>query len=462
MRYALPIVVLSATIALIALHLVHRFPAPGARDVARLIGRPVVTLEGVVTGVPLTRWGQMRFVLRGRSVSPPGYRGRVAVTLRFLDSSVAPGDRITLRGWLSPPRPAGETRTFDEVGYWGSQGVYTLMDVWSPESLTVKRRVSPWTLDYWTWRVRQRYCAFWRQTLPESEAELIIGLTIGGRGILSPDFKTACIRAGVYHIVVVSGQNVAMVIALGLWFFRAARGSRRWAWVVAGPPIVFYAQLTGADPPVARAAVMAIYAFLVMGLRRDPPQRYGLCIAIGVFLLCWPEALFGASFQLSFAATAALMIGLPVVRDHWMPRGRVLRWLRDAVTACVVVHIGIWPILVLYFHQLSLAGVLAPFTIYPLAALCMILGMGLGAVGLWHAAWVPSWALQGLHHLLHLLTAAIWRMGQAPHAALPLLPLKEGAMLLYYLGLFGILFLLYRRHDYAQKISPIRLHRARL
>jgi len=440
----------------------HRYPNPGPRDIAQLMGQPSVTLAGEVVGFPLTRWNQVRFVLHARSVAPAGYYGNVAVTLAFPDIPVAPGDHLEVRGWLSTPRPAVGNQTFDELNYWASQNVYALFKVWSPDSVVRYTPVPRWHPLAWAWTLRQNFCAFWQRVLPEEEADLMIGLTIGGRGILTPEFKAQCIRAGVYHIVVISGQNVSVVIALGLALFQWVRWPRHKIWALAIPPILFYAQLTGADPPVLRAAFMAIYTLLATGLRRDPPRLYSLSMTVGIFLLFWPQAMFGASFQLSFAATVALMLGFALIPKEIWPRKKLKLWFCKAFAACVIVHLGVWPVFVFYFHQISLAGFLAPFIVYPLATTAMIAGLFVGFFGVALPQWVPAWVLALIRMLLHLIIGCITRLAHGSYASLHLLPLSEARMILYYLGLFGILFWQYWRQRYAQKISPLRMHRARL
>ena len=97
------------------------------------------------------------------------------------------------------------------------------------------------------WEFQQRFRKFWEENLPEKEAALLLGVTMGGRGRLSRELKNACIRAGVYHIMVVSGQNVALLISLVIGLLRLFRVPARHAlWVCAGPAI-FYAVVVGAD-----------------------------------------------------------------------------------------------------------------------------------------------------------------------------------------------------------------------
>src|SRR5262249_48775159 len=149
------------------------------------------------------------------------------------------------------------------------------------------------------WNFRQRYRQFWEQHLALNEAGLLLGVTIGARGILPSDVKNACIRAGVYHIVVVSGQNMSLIVSLGVALLLLIHLPRRhaiWACVV---PIFFYTTVVGGDPPVMRAAVSALVGLSAFALGRDIPRFYPLLLAAGVILCLEPAALLGASFQLS-------------------------------------------------------------------------------------------------------------------------------------------------------------------
>src|SRR5205823_6114012 len=134
----------------------------------------------------------------------------------------------------------------------------------------------------------------------------------------------------------------------------------------------------GSDPPVARAAAMAIATLAVLSLGRDVPGYIPLVLAWFWILLREPEALFGASFQLSFGATASLIAAWPWIRGLSRIRSRILRWLAEAGAVSLVVHIGVWPLLVYYFHQMSLIGFLANWTIFPLSGVLMVAGLALG------------------------------------------------------------------------------------
>src|SRR5207247_8312395 len=129
------------------------------------------------------------------------------------------------------------------------------------------------------WRCHKRFQQYWMDRLPFDEAALLSAITLGSRGVLPVSMKEACIRAGVYHILVVSGQKVALLIALGVSFLRFLKVPGRWAFWVAAPLIVLYAGVVGADPPVVRASAMALVVLACLALGRDVPRFYPLYLA---------------------------------------------------------------------------------------------------------------------------------------------------------------------------------------
>src|SRR5205823_997001 len=233
--------------------------------------------------------------------------------------------------------------------------------------------------------------------LPPDEAAILCCMTVGSRGILPQTIKQQCIRAGIYHILVVSGQNMALIILLGVGLLRLLRVPRRRALWISLAPIIFYTCAVGADPPVTRAAAMAIVALTALAIGRDIPVFCPFVWAWLWVLLREPEALFGASFQLSFGATASLLAVLPALRPLTAIRGKFLRWAAETGAVSLAVHIGIWPLLIYYFHQISLMGFVANWTFFPLSGTLMIAGLVLGTWGLCAPAAVPAACITGMH-----------------------------------------------------------------
>jgi len=447
-------------LAIFFLHTLHLFPRSGLYDVSQLTGASQVVLEGRVINFPLTRWGRTEFLLEGNAQPLSAFHGRVAVKLSFPSWDLSPGDRIRARGWLYPPRSAAEARGFDERAYWAGRQTYVLMRVYSPASFDVVRPVSRYSLGFWAWRFHQSFNNFWFDVLPDDEAALLSGITLGSRGLVAARIKDACIRAGVYHILVVSGQKMALLVAAGLLVLRFLRVPQQKAFWISMPLILFYAQAVGADPPVMRASIMALVILGVMALRRDVPRGYPLFLAAGWILLREPEALLGASFQLSFGATASILALFPFFESRFSQGSRGKRWFLQAGGIGLAVHLGIWPLLLNYFHQLSLVGFLANWTLFPLSGVLMIYGLLVGSWGVLSPGRVPKPLIDGMSFLLQTTLKAIEGLSRWKFAAVVLRAPPWPLCAVYYLSLFGILFLIRRRkYGQIQPSDSIRRHR---
>lgn len=458
-RYGYVVFLAAYAGVLVFLHATGRFPRPGPHDVAHLIGTPSVRLVGQIIDTPNIRWNQTRFLLKVDVTSPAGFRGRTVVTLAFPRPDLGPGDRLELRGWLSAPRPATASRPFDEQRYWGGFSAFSFLKVWEPDNCVVLMPARSWSLAHLAWVFQKRFHAFWEERLPGEEAPLLLGICVGGRGRLSADLKAACIRAGVYHIMVVSGQNVALIISLGIAVLQVLRIPPRYGFWICFGPLVFYATLVGADPPVVRAVLMALVGLLVSVLGRDVPRFYPLLLAAGGILIVEPAALFGASFQLSFGATASLMAVLPAV--HRAPESRqwLLQWFLETGTICLAVYIGIWPLLVYYFHRISLIGLVANWTIFPMSGVLMILGLVVGTCGVAAPQAIPRFLLSGIHQLARLMLGSIHWMARPSWAAVSCDPPPLWTCGVYYAALFSILFMFHRRKSHGStRPSPLAHH----
>jgi len=464
-RYALACCVLGYMATIFILHALGLFPRPGVYDLSRLIGSSQTMIEGTVLDAPIIRWNQTRFVLEGHVIPFGAFKGRVLVTLTFPDEELAPGDRIQVRGWLSAPRSPSPGHDFDERGYWATRRVFTMLKVWSPESMVIIKRTSAWNVEREAWLFHKRFRDFWENALPEEEAALLLGITMGARGVLPSSLKEACIRAGVYHIVVVSGQNMSLIVGLCVSCLLLLSIPRRYAIWVCLLPVIFYTSAVGNDPPVVRAAAMALIGLFVTALGRDVPRYCPFLLAAGWILIREPEALLGASFQLSFGATFSILLLLPFWGENTSGRSRWMRWLKDAGIMGVTVQLGIWPLLVYYFHRISLVGFVANWTIFPLAALLMVSGLFVGIGGVFAPRMVPGFAVQLIHTAVRMTLSLILRMADFPWAVRPVMPPAWYVAALYYGFLFGILFLFRRRpiltnhrrgrKIYAEKNLPI-------
>jgi competence protein ComEC len=260
--------------------------------------------------------------------------------------------------------------------------------------------------------------------LTGDRAALVRGMALGGAEGLSEGAGDAFRDAGLWHLLAVSGQNVAVVAIAVLAGLGAVGAGRRGA--VAGAALVMCAYCLACDggASVARAGIVGALGLLAE-LRSSPRERwYLLLVGLAALLAHQPRAVWDPGLQLSFAAVVGLFTLAPPLAGWlrgWFP-GRVA----DLAALAAAAGLATAPVVVGAFGRLSLAGLVLNVAAVPLAAPVVVLALaGIAAGALLPAAGVAlAWtAGLGAQALLWGARAAAAVPGAAvdlPTAAAPL------------------------------------------
>ncbi len=247
---------------------------------------------------------------------------------------------------------------------------------------------------------------------PEDAAPLVQGILLGVRGDLDADIAAtdALGVSGIYHVVSVSGFHVSVLAGmLGL----LVQDERRRA--LLGLPLVgLFTLLTGAEAPVLRAAFMQAVLLLAPLARREEDSLTSLGAALALLLAHNPHAVADVSLQLSFAATAGiLLLARPITgwllapaRRRGLTRrrflGPVLRDTAGVLGVSAGVHLLSAPLLAFYFGYLSLYSALTNLACLWLVSVVFVSGWAILALGLVlpgaaaALAWAAAWPLRGI------------------------------------------------------------------
>jgi competence protein ComEC len=214
-------------------------------------------------------------------------------------------------------------------------------------------------------------------SLGADRASLTRGLSIGDTTDMPPRLEEDLRRAGLTHLVAVSGSNVAIVLTVVTFVVRRLGAGTRFT--VGLCALGFYVLVVGPEPSVLRAAVMGgiALAALTYGRRSEPLHALGLALMAVVAVR--PGLALSVGLHLSAAATAGIVL--------WAER--LTRWLAplpSVVTVPLAVtlaaQIAVAPILALVFGQLSLTAPLANLLAAPAVAPATVLALTAGAAGL--------------------------------------------------------------------------------
>lgn len=205
-----------------------------------------------------------------------------------------------------------------------------------------------------------------------------------------PEKVWADVRAtGLAHLLAISGLHLGLVAGtlffgvralLALWPAIPLRfNTKKGAALVALSGVGFYMLLAGASIPTVRAFLMLLALFTAVLLGRIRLGLRVLCLTAIIVLLIWPESILTASFQMSFAATLALLLWAGVHEQVPKSRLKLVQGIDyfKVVWACsVVAGLATLPLAAFHFQQVSLVGFLLNLAAIPLTAFWILpLGM---------------------------------------------------------------------------------------
>jgi len=360
---------------------------------------------GTVRSVPRQSRHWIRFVMQVETVGLGGRGDSAAGRLRVTVGQPAPrvriGDRVSLKAKIRSIRSFNNPGGFDYRRYMAYKGIWCsayvpahkLMVLERGATAGVQRRIQD---------ARSRVAALIDASASERTRGVLRALLIGDRDHIADDLRDAFHRAGVGHLLAISGLHIGIVAAvtfggllrvLALWRPLLWSGRcRQAAALCAMFPVMAYALLAGMSPSTQRAVIMVgvfLAAFLV-GRQQDPVNT--LAVAALVILTVHPPALFSISFQLSFAAVFAILHGMsrrPLRMQRPPDRcRRIAAKLTGFVLVSLLAILGTLPLIMFYFNQVSTAGLTVNLFIVPVVSLVVV------PLGLFSVLMVPAsaWA----------------------------------------------------------------------
>jgi len=244
--------------------------------------------------------------------------------------------------------------------------------------------------------------------LSGDELATVGALTLGYKEDLDKELKHHFQASGAAHVLAVSGLHTGIIYGLLLALmtlggrYKPLYENRLGRCLVSGIIILCmwgYAWLTGMTPSVVRAVLMVTIFEAGRMLYRQAFSINTVAAAAVLILLVHPQDLWSVSFQLSFAATAAIIL---MANGEWT-KWRMLKipkYILGILIVSLAAQLGTMPITMYYFHQFSCYFLLTNLIVLPLASLlvpCGLVSIALGGsvIGVWFSkvTWALSWVM---------------------------------------------------------------------
>jgi competence protein ComEC len=193
---------------------------------------------------------------------------------------------------------------------------------------------------------------------------------LGDVSALQPPWRRAMRRAGLSHLLAVSGFNVSL--AAGFCWLLGGWLPGRWRYLPPLCAIVAYLLLVGPLAPMLRAALMALLGLAALWLRRPPQTANALAVAVGGLVLIDPALVHDVAFQLTVSATAGLVFLAPALEESWQ---RLPPLWRRPLAASVAAQLATLPFALEAFHQVAPMGLWTNLWAVPWSALCLLVAV---------------------------------------------------------------------------------------
>lgn len=365
---------------LIVIYRIFAFEHSILQDKKSLKEGTICTVTCRVASLPAESYNSVSFIadyLSGQKI-----KGKLSINIKgaYLDDFCF-GDTLTLRGTITHPAPAMNPGGFDERNYLKSQGASVIFDSSVAEINNHKK--SFLTSFY---KMRKNVTEKLFEYLPEAEASLVNALVTGSKSEMYDALKENYRRAGVYHVIAVSGLHLSMLIVFISALYINLKLKRRHRSLIAFAgtfgACMFMFAFTGFGVSVERAALMAMLVCTAPFLGREYSSFVSLFWVTCIVLISEPYSYCDVSFQLSFSATAGVLCGVQLSRKLNLNRF-IFGGIMESFLITICATFVSMPFVVYAFKGFSIAGIVSNLVIlmivpvvlamaYVFAIICMI------------------------------------------------------------------------------------------
>ncbi|MCX5783508.1 MAG: ComEC/Rec2 family competence protein, partial [Elusimicrobia bacterium] len=346
---------------------------PVAQDVFFAAPMERAQITGEVLRFPYKRKNQSVITLKIATLNGLPAQGR---TLEYAPKNFEPckGQKISVSGKLEKPFSLNIIGNFNWEKYLHKDGIYTQMR--STSALEIS---PPGFLNRLVNKIRNGMLRLFDSAFEPDLAAIISGIVLGEKTNMSGQLQSAFQDCGAVHLLVASGSNVGFVTLIVYFLAGFLKLQHRTSFIAALISAGFYTLCAGAEPPLLRAYLMTITAAVGYFLGRESGAFGGLTAAAFLMLILEPLNLWRADFQMSFLA----VMGIVIFSGWKIPvKSALLRSLLSVALVSFSAQMFLYPVLIFYFHKISLLSIFSNIFLVPLSGVLMSAGFFIYAVSL--------------------------------------------------------------------------------
>ncbi len=355
-------------------------------------------ITGIVETRPIVKNRRAKFLLEVKSLADDDkfldVNGKVRVTVALKEhdfvSGLALGDKISFSSRIRSIRNFSNPGGFNYKRYMSFKGVHGTAYTKEARLSLVKKGFKKGLFSTIE-SARDGISLLIDQTNRGESRHVLKALITGDRSQITPTLRDAFNRAGVGHLLAISGLHIGIVATVSFmlfsWILSYIKFFLWQGWVKKGAailslfPVLAYGMIAGMSPSTQRAVIMVFMFLMTFLFEREQDSLNTLAIAAMAILMVSPPSLFSISFQLSFSAVLAIICGISKLRNKTEPgsqkenrsyarslAGKLFTFLSVSFFAIM----GTLPLVLYYFNQVSLVGLLTNLIFVPLIGFVVV------------------------------------------------------------------------------------------
>ena len=364
-----------------------------------------------------------------------GVTGLLRVTAAGNLPNIGIGDQIRFKSRMRSIVNFNNPGRFDYKRHMAFKGIHATAYV-KGDRITVIDKYAPAVLSGMLNDIRGTFARLVEKSgYPEVQG-ILKALIIGDRTRISNETRQDFNRAGVGHLLAISGLHIGIVatvaFALAHWLMTWIKPllwrawTRKAAALLSLLPVIAYGVVAGLSPSTQRAVIMVSIFLMTFLFAKEQDSLNTLALAALVILIVDPPSLFSISFQLSFITVFAIIYGFSCRPDRGSRQAVLSKdnWARRLLTRLVSFFLvsffaicGSLPLVAYYFNQISLVGLAANFLVVPLVGFVAI---PLGLVALFVSPLSPlagAWCIKACAVTLGYALEIVRFFAELPFAA---------------------------------------------
>lgn len=337
--------------------------------------------------------------------------GQVYLTIKNLPDSKS----IISYGKIVFRAPIEKIRGFYNPGVWDMELMHKVKHIHGKVKLEYNKikfikSDEPWNYKFYI--LNKELKAKINKYVSPKDAAILSGMVLGGYDGIDQDVLREFANTGIIHILSVSGSHVALLVSFTMLFLGNLGISKKIASLFAIIIIALYSFICGFSTPVLRSLLMGIALLVGLIIERDADRGAVFSGVLLGLLIYNPLWIFDISFQLSFLSTAGLIYIYPLLKKNLIPdlnkktkelnrkkeieatnikgltneelvsnkanynlKFKLPNFIIEALSVTIAVQITVLPLIIYYFHQISISSLLANLIVVPIIEFIVVIAL---------------------------------------------------------------------------------------